>query len=80
MDDVITRTALAQSALLRDGSVSVEALTRAYHARIERLDPRFSAFVQFAPERSLAQARALDVARSRDLRPRRARSGASLRA
>jgi amidase len=66
VDDVISRTALAQSALLRDGSVSVEALTRAYHARIERLDPRFSAFVQFAPERSLAQARALDGARSRD--------------
>ena len=66
MDDVITLPALAQSALLRSGSVSVEALTRAYHARIERLDPRFSAFVQFAPERSLARARALDAERSRN--------------
>lgn len=66
MDDVITRPALAQAALLRAGEVSVEALARAYHARVERLDPRFSAFVQYAPERALRRARALDAERARD--------------
>jgi amidase len=66
VEDVITRSALAQSALLRDGEVSVEALCRAYHQRVERLEPRFSAFVQYAPERALRDARALDAARARD--------------
>ncbi len=66
MDDVITRPALAQSALLREGALSVEALTRACLERIERLDPRFHAFVQYEPERALDAARALDRARTKD--------------
>lgn len=65
MDDVILRSALDQSALLRRGEVSVEALTRAYLARIERLEPRYSAFVQYTPERALARARRLDRERAK---------------
>jgi amidase len=66
MDDVIARPAIEQSRLLRTGALSVEALVRAYHARVERLDPRFGAFVQYAPERALREARARDAARARD--------------
>lgn len=66
MDDVITRSAIAQSALVRDGQLSVESLTRAYLARVERLDHRFNAFAQYAPDHALATARALDRARARD--------------
>ena len=49
MRDVISRSALAQSALVRAGEVSAEALTRAYLDRIERLQPRYRAFVQCEP-------------------------------
>lgn len=66
MQDVITRSALAQSTLLREGALSVESLTRAYLERIERLDPRFNAFAHHAPEHALDTARALDRARARN--------------
>lgn len=66
MKDVITRSALAQSALLREGALSVEDLTRAYLERVERLDPRYNAFAQRAPDRALDAAKALDRARRRD--------------
>jgi amidase len=66
VDDVIALPALAQSALLRDGEVSVEELARAYHARVERLDGRFGAFAQYAPAAALRRARALDGERRRD--------------
>ena len=66
MEDVITRSAIAQSALVREGQLSVESLTRAYLDRVERLDPRFNAFAQYAPGHALATARALDRARARD--------------
>lgn len=68
MRDVITRSALAQSALVRAGEVSAEALTRAYLDRIERLQPRYHAFVQCEPERALAAARALDRRGRREAR------------
>lgn len=60
--------ALAQSALLRRGELSVEELTRSYLARIEALDDTVSAFVQRLPERALRRARALDGERVRDPR------------
>jgi amidase len=60
LDDVILRSALAQSQLVRGGAISAEELTRAYLDRIERLDPKLSAFVQLTPERAVASARALD--------------------
>lgn len=66
MNDVLERSALDQSKLLRDGAVSVEELTRAYLDRIARRDPALSAFVQTIPRRALATARALDRARRRD--------------
>ena len=66
MLDVISRSALDQSALLRRGELSAVELTRAYVARIERLDPRLAAFVEFTPDRAIAAAAALDRARARD--------------
>lgn len=66
LDDVLDSSAIAQSALLRDGSVSVEELTRASLDRIARRDPQLNAFVQQIPRRAIATARALDRARSRD--------------
>ncbi|MBI5518007.1 MAG: amidase [Deltaproteobacteria bacterium] len=60
MDDVIARSALAQSSLLRAGELSVEALTSAYLVRIARLDGRLRAFTQLQPDRALSRARALD--------------------
>ena len=66
LDDVLDRSALAQSALLRGGSVSVEELTRACLDRIARRDPSLHAFVQQIPRRALATARSLDAERRRD--------------
>jgi len=66
LDDVLDRSALAQSSLLRDGSVSVEELTRASLDRIARRDPQLHAFVQQIPRRALATARSLDAERRRD--------------
>jgi amidase len=68
MRDVISRSAIAQSALVRAGEVSAEALTRAYLDRIERLQPRYRAFVQCEPERALDAARALDRRGRREAR------------
>ena len=61
LDDVLDRSALAQSSLLRAGSVSVEELTRASLDRIARRDPSLHAFVQQIPRRALATARSLDA-------------------
>jgi amidase len=63
LEDVVQRSALAQSQLLRGRAVSVEELTRAYLDRIERLDPRLSAFTELAAGPSLAAARAMDQGR-----------------
>lgn len=65
LEDVLRRSALAQSQLLRGRAVSVEELTRAYLERTERLDPKLSAFVQFTPDSALRSARALDRAHRR---------------
>ncbi len=66
MNDVLDRSALEQSTLLRNGSVSVEELTRAYLDRIARRDRSLSAFVQQIPRRAIATARSLDRDRLRD--------------
>jgi Asp-tRNA(Asn)/Glu-tRNA(Gln) amidotransferase A subunit family amidase len=66
LDDVLHRSALAQSQLLRGGALSVEELTRAYLERIERIDPRLSAFVHRSFAGAVALARGLDRARLRD--------------
>jgi amidase len=63
LDDVLDRSALEQSALLRNGAVSVEELTRACLDRVARRDPALHAFVEQVPRRALAAARALDRAR-----------------
>jgi len=65
MDSLIAQSAVAQSAALRRGEVSVEELTRAYLQRIERLQPQLAAFVQLAPERALKMARRLDSEKRR---------------
>lgn len=61
--DVLARSALEQSALLKTGALSVEELLRAHLARIEAIEPYVNAFVQRIPERAIARARALDRAR-----------------
>ena len=66
MDDVLDRSALDQSKLLRSGAVSVLELTRACLARADRLDPSLGAYVERTPRRALARARALDAERLRD--------------
>ncbi|WP_333842259.1 Asp-tRNA(Asn)/Glu-tRNA(Gln) amidotransferase subunit GatA [Pelomicrobium sp.] len=50
----------ALASALAQRQVSSVELTRAYLARIERLNPRLNAFVTVDPEASLAQARAAD--------------------
>jgi amidase len=60
MDDLLRQPALAQSAAVRAGRVSVTELTAAYLARIEAREPLVNAFVEVRPERAMAQARALD--------------------
>jgi amidase len=66
LDEVLDRSALDQSALLRSGAVSVEELTRAALDRIDARDPALRAFVERIPRRAVASARALDRARRRD--------------
>jgi len=51
------------SAALERGDFSSEELTRHFLDRIERLDPRFNAFITVTPEHALAEAQAADVAR-----------------
>jgi len=65
MHDVLLRPALDQAALLRAGAVSCEALTAACLARIAARNDGLHAFVQVAPARALAAARALDRERRR---------------
>lgn len=46
---------------LRAGELSAEAATRAYLARIERLDPKLGAFERVSADMALRQARAVDA-------------------
>ena len=46
---------------LRDGTSSVEALTRAYLARIAALQPKINAFITVTEEHALVRARRLDA-------------------
>ncbi|WP_394823564.1 amidase [Pendulispora albinea] len=65
MDDVLDASALEQQRLLRSGRISSEELVRGYLERIERLNPRFQAFVTVSRRRALAAARWKDVQRRR---------------
>ncbi len=48
---------------VRDGAITAEAVTQAWLARIERLNPQLNAFTDVTAERALAQARSIDRAR-----------------
>ena len=56
---------------LRQGAVTIESVTEAYLARIERIDPRLGAYEFVATEAALKQAKALDqlLAAGTDLGP-----------
>ncbi len=58
--DLLNSSLRALASALAQRQVSSVELTRAYLARIERLNPRLNAFVTVDPEASLAQARAAD--------------------
>ncbi len=58
-------TLAEQKALLETGKVSSVELTTHYLQRIEKFNPVLNAFITVDPEKSLAQARAADVARAK---------------
>src|SRR5262249_17741818 len=61
-DAVLDASALEQARLVRDRRISSEELTRAYLARIERLNPTLNAFVQVTAAAALRAAREKDEA------------------
>ncbi|HEX7478657.1 MAG TPA: amidase [Polyangiales bacterium] len=63
--EVLECSAIEQAALLVQGRLSSEELVRLYLARIERHNPRLSAFVEVFPRRALAAARKKDAERKR---------------
>ena len=72
-DELMAQSALDQSAALRRGEVTCEALTAAYLERIAARDGGLGAFVHVNAERALRAARMLDRERRRDPRaPERA--------
>ena len=50
--------------LLRARRVSAEEVARACIARVERLEPRLHAFITVTADRAIADARAVDAART----------------
>jgi len=58
--DLLNSSLKALAAALAERRVSSVELTRAYLARIERLNPQLNAFITLDPEASLAQAEAAD--------------------
>ena len=64
-EDLHDRSALEQAALVRDGALSSEELVRHYLERIDRLNPKLSAFVSVFPERAIRAARKKDSERRR---------------
>ncbi len=71
MNDLLNRSALEQAAAIRRGEVSVEQLTAASLQRIQAGNDSIHAFVEVAPARALARARALDKELRRDPSARR---------
>ncbi|MDP3275049.1 MAG: amidase [Deltaproteobacteria bacterium] len=65
MDDLLSLSALDQSAQLRSGACTVRALTERYLTRIEAHGETLSCFVQHEPKRALKHADALDANRSK---------------
>ncbi len=68
-DDLIRRPLPEIAAALRAGRVTASALTRHYLDRIERLDPRYRAYIAVTAETAERQARAADRARAEGRRP-----------
>src|ERR1700733_105761 len=60
MDDLLKRGALTQADAVRRGLVSSEELTRAYLARIARIDDKTSSFVHVMDARATLGARRRD--------------------
>ncbi|HEU4533587.1 MAG TPA: amidase, partial [Polyangiaceae bacterium] len=58
--DLLEASALEQARLVRERQVSCRELAELYLARIERLDPSLSAFVEVTADAALAQARRYD--------------------
>ena len=61
-DPALDASALEQARAIRERRVSSAELVQAYVQRVEARDPRLRAFVQFEPERALAEARQKDAA------------------
>jgi amidase len=61
--EILRQSALAQGAMIRDGSLSSEELTTLYLRRIEKLDDKTHAFVEVIAEEALRAARKADRAR-----------------
>lgn len=64
MNELVLATAARQLEMLRLGDISATELAEAHIGQIERVNPLLNAIVDFDPERVLAQARALDAAKS----------------
>jgi amidase len=59
--DVLSVSAVEQAGLVRSRAISAAELTRAYLARIERIDPQLSAFTHVLGRGALREARRKDV-------------------
>ena len=64
MNELVLVSASRQLEILRSGQISVVELAEAHIRQIERVNPLLNAIIDFDPERVLAQARALDAAKS----------------
>ncbi len=63
MNELLTKSALEQAALIAKGELSSEELTRLYLDRIARLDPALHAFTDVFRRRALVMARVKDAHR-----------------
>ena len=68
-DDLVQASALELARRVREKEVSAEELTRAYLARIARIDPRVSAFTHVLARAAIADARRKDAALAGKRRP-----------
>ncbi|CAM3213237.1 Asp-tRNA(Asn)/Glu-tRNA(Gln) amidotransferase subunit GatA [Stackebrandtia soli] len=64
MTDITSLTAAEIAASIKDGTVTAEAVTRAFLARIDELEPTIHAFLHIDAEGALATAREVDAARA----------------
>jgi amidase len=64
VNELVLATAARQLEWVRTGKVSAVELAQAHIQQVKRVNPLLNAIVDFDPERVLAQARALDAAKS----------------